>query len=100
MAEGYSDELRDLVERNADVQAMTQTPGWPLLEDYIRAQLGAKQNYLLVGNAESMEEYNKITGWLAGVQAVLNAPSALNAQTERQKEEERNAREEARYEQE
>lgn len=99
--EGYSDEVSDLIKRNAAVQEMAQHPGWPLLEDYIRAQLGAKQNYLLMGNVDSMEEYTKITGWLAGVQAVLNAPLALDAQTERaKKEEEANAREEARPEQE
>src|SRR5436190_9701774 len=97
----YSDELRDLIERNATVQEMAQHQGWALLEDYIRAQMEAKQTYLLTGNADSMEEYNKITGWIAGVRAVLNSPWALDAQTDRQKkEEEANANEQARYEQE
>ena len=98
---GYSDDLRDLIERNAAVQEMTQHPGWMLLQDYMREQQAAKQHWLIVGNADSMEEYNKVTGWLAGVAATLNAPLTLDAQTEREtKEEEANAREEARPEQE
>ena len=100
MAEGYSDDLAELIERNSIVQNMTQQEGWELLQDYIRAQMAAKQHYLLLGNAETMEEYNKVTGWLAGVTAVLNAPAALNEQTERQKKEEKDAHEQARYEQE
>jgi len=99
--DGYSDELSDLIQRNAGVQEMTHHHGWDLLEDYIRAQMEAKQTYLLQGSADSMEEYAKITGWIAGVRAVLNAPKALDEQTDRQKkEEEANAREQARYEQE
>jgi len=93
--EGYSDALSDLIKRNAAVQEMTNHPGWALLEDYMREQQAAKQHYLILGNADSMEEYNKVTGWLAGVAATLNAPTTLDSQTEREKkEEEANAREE------
>jgi len=92
--DGYSDELSDLIKRNAAVQEMTHHQGWELLADYIRAQMEAKQTYVLNGNADNMEEYNKITGWIAGVRAVLDSPKTLDAQTDRQKkEEEANARE-------
>jgi hypothetical protein len=78
-----SDELRDLVERNTQVQEMTRHPGWALLEDYLRAQLEAKQRWLLVGNAKTLEEYREMTGWLQGVRDTLNAPNALHEQVER-----------------
>lgn len=77
-------DLRDLIERNAQIQEMTQHPGWALLEDYMRAQMGAKQRSLLLGNADTIEEYREWTGWLKGVSATLDAPDTLAKQLERE----------------
>jgi hypothetical protein len=82
-------ELRDLVERNAQVQEMALHPGWELLCDYVRAQMGAKQRSLLLGNADSLEEYREQVGWLQGVSAVLNAPQTLAEQVDREQRKER-----------
>lgn len=78
-----ADELRELIERNAQVQEMTQHPGWALLGDYMRAQLEARQRYLLVGSAKDIEDYRKMTGWLQGVSDTLSAPATLGEQVQR-----------------
>ena len=84
MASQMSDELRDLIERNALVQEMTRHPGWDLLADYMRAQMEAKQRSLLLGNADTIEDYRHQTGWLQGVTATLSAPEALAEQVQRE----------------
>jgi hypothetical protein len=81
------DELRDLIERDAQVQEMTQHPGWALLQDYMRAQMEAKQRWLIIGNADTLEEYRRMTGWLQGVGDALSAPEALAAQVDRARRE-------------
>ena len=81
------DEFRDLVERNAQIQEITERPGWPLLADYLRAQMEAKQRWVLLGDAKTMDEYKKVTGWLQGVTDALTAPNALAEQVERERRE-------------
>jgi hypothetical protein len=89
MATSMSMELRDLIERNAQIQEMSLHPGWELLCDYVRAQMMAKQRSLLLGNADSLEEYREQVGWLQGVTAVLNAPQSLAEQVTREQQKER-----------
>jgi hypothetical protein len=92
VAERMSDELRDLIERNHQVQELTRHPGWPLFCDYLRAQLEAKQRYLILGNAKDIEDYRKIASWVAGVTDALNAPQMLSEQVERARRAEDEAR--------
>lgn len=91
MADHMSAALRDLIERNSQVQEMTQHPGWDLLKDYVRAQMEAKQRWVLLGNADTLDEYRKATGWIQGVIDVLEAPDVLAAQVEREQQAEREA---------
>ena len=77
-------DLRDLIERNHQVQELIRQPGWPLLCDYLRAQMEAKQRWLLLGHADTLEEYRRVVGWLQGVSDALSAPDVLAAQVERE----------------
>lgn len=71
------DELRDLLERSARIQEVVQHPGWQYLYDYIVAITATEQRFILAGNCKTQEEYARRTGKVAGMHAVLDAPSAL-----------------------
>lgn len=72
-----SPELRDLIERDSQVQEMMQHPGWEILCDYIRIKLAAEQRSLILGNMESFEEYQRRVGLVAGMMYALEAPQSL-----------------------
>jgi hypothetical protein len=70
-------ELRALVERNAQVQELTKHPGWELYCDFVRHRLAIEQGLLIRGNFDSLEDYKKKAGWVAGAIYALEAPDAL-----------------------
>lgn len=84
-----SDELRDLIERNSQIQELTRHPGWPLLVDYMHDRMFKEQRSLILGNARTIEDYRNTTGWLKGVTDTLTAPDALAEQVEREQAKER-----------
>lgn len=67
-------ELRQLQEDGFRLKELTEHHGWPVLERLVLAQIGARQRELVGGTVQSMEEYRKIVGWLAGAQHVISIP--------------------------
>lgn len=70
------DDLRAVVEQAHQLHELKVSPGWAVLEDWVlRGPVGThtKHRRLAGGDLKSMEEYCSVTGFLQGVEFVLNA---------------------------
>lgn len=76
--EGIEDkDLRELIERSAQIEALTSHPGWAYFKDYMIALTGSRQKRILGGYCQTMEEYRYESGYISGIQEALNAPNRL-----------------------
>ncbi len=82
------DQARELLERVAQITALTEHPGWAFLHDYIVAQTTAEQRYVLLGRCSDQIDYATRTAKVAGMLAVLDAPQKLRDQFENRPEQE------------
>ena len=83
------EELRELQELAHQLDELTKHPGWKVLVDFAwngDGMIGAKQRYLVGGSCKTTDEYQKYAGWVAGAQAVLQAPVAVAAIRDRESE--------------
>lgn len=80
------DELRELQELAHQLEELTRHPGWKVMVDYVHfgaGMLAHHQKYLLSGNCKSPEEYQRYAGWVAGSQAVLDAPANVRKMSDK-----------------
>lgn len=68
------DELRDLIERDTQIQELTRHPGWEVLRDLVLERAEPVQKGLLSGAPKDIERYRYDVGWWQGVRDVLDAP--------------------------
>jgi hypothetical protein len=80
-------ELRFLIERNAQIQDMVRHPGWAYYCDYLVALIEPTQRRIMDGGAHTIEEYRTETGRAAGIRLAITAPTRLAQQVERMQEE-------------
>jgi hypothetical protein len=78
-----TDELRDLQERVALVDELSQSQGWDMLWDRALVTVRAKQLRLVQGKAGSYEDYLRETSFLEGMDFVRKLPERLRLELER-----------------
>ncbi len=77
---GYEDsELRDLIERAAQLHELTLHPGWALFVDLVTAQTVSRQNLILAGACKTLEDYAAQTGWIKGAMAAIEGPRMVQS---------------------
>ncbi len=75
---GYEDsDLRDLIERAAQLHELTLHPGWPLFVDAVYAKTAPRQASIIAGNCKSYEEYLATTNWIQGALAAIGIPNVV-----------------------
>jgi hypothetical protein len=72
-----SDELRDLQEHVALVEALVAEPGWAVLWDQVSALTHARQVRILGGYCADREEYVKEIAFLQGIDSVRKLPGQM-----------------------
>jgi len=70
-------QLRELIERASQIEALTEHPGWTYLMDYLAHVTATTQEFVLFGKCTSLDEYRFHTGRIAGLRMVMEAPQAL-----------------------
>ncbi len=84
---GYEDsDLRDLIERAAQLHELTLHPGWALFVDLVTAQTVSRQNLILAGACKTLEDYAAQTGWIKGAMAAIDGPAMVNRKLENLRE--------------
>ena len=77
-----SDALRELIERDTQIQDLARHPGWEILRDFILERSERLQEGLLSGAPKTWERYREDVGWFRGVRDVLDAPDAHSRRLE------------------
>lgn len=67
------DELRDLAERTQEIHRITETLGWELFTDRVKAEVAHHQQRILGGRLD-LDDYHREAGWVQGALAVLGMP--------------------------
>lgn len=78
-------EFRELGERAYALQTLKNHPGWEVLAREVEARAGAKNRWLLNGNAKTLEDYRGEAGWVNGARDVLALADSLAEQIERER---------------
>jgi|SRR5215469_443121 len=73
------EEFRQLQEHVSVIHDMTQTLGWNLLQDAVVAKMAGRQNRIVQGRCENMEDYKAEVAFTDGMRYVLNLPATLQA---------------------
>lgn len=90
---GDSD-FRDLIERSSLIREMADHPGWTLLADRAKANMFPRQKALIQGQTKDWEDYVRQTAWMEGASFILDLPTVVQNELERETAE-RQAYEEA-----
>ena len=76
------DEFRERIENLHQLQELAQHPGWPILIDFAHYQMAAKQRRLISGSVKTMDDYQRLCGWLDGAETVLKAAEYAASEVE------------------
>ena len=78
------EELRELQERVQQILDMTETRGWILLQDAAIGTLQGRQNRIVQGRCENMEDYKAEVSFTNGMRYILNLPATLQSRLEQE----------------
>jgi len=76
-------ELRELQEQAHHLRELQVQPGWLILRDYVKQHIARKQQFLLNGNAKTLEDYRAVAGWVQGAEFALTVGDQLEERLER-----------------
>jgi hypothetical protein len=68
---------RALIEQAHQLHELTKQAGWAVLVDFMEVRTRADKLRVLNGKCVDIDDYRKLTGFLIGVHAVLDAPSTV-----------------------
>jgi len=75
-------EFRDLQERSALIEQMSEHPGWAMLIDRAHYTIGAKQQQILKGDIPDYTAYQKAVAYVEGARDVLLLPDKVARELE------------------
>lgn len=70
-------DARRVVEQAQHIRDLQSHHGWKPLVEYVSAKANEKRKACLSGSCTDIADYKKLTGWLEGVEFVLDAAEKI-----------------------